>query len=205
MVELVLKSVSLGLLIAILIGPVFFLLISTSINKGYNQAFYLALGISACDSIYILLISLGFSQFTSIPYVSEYMSVVGGVILMIFGLIMVFKKDISNNSIAIATHKTDRLKYFFRGFLLNLINPSVCIFWLGSVGIVTARYNDQTNLIVLFFLITLTTVLLTDMLKIYLAKKISVYLTQNSLHRINKICGIAMVIFGMFLLTENFR
>lgn len=203
MVELILKSIGLGLLIAVLVGPVFFLLINTSISKGFVQALYLALGISACDASYILVIYLGFAQFTAIPIVAQYMSVGGGLILILFGLFMVLKRQAIKEIEPLEFQNKERFKYFVRGFILNLINPSVCLFWFGTVGVVAARYDNQINYAVLFFTLTIVTVLSTDILKIYLAKKISYYVSPIRLHRINQFSGLAMIVYGIYLLIET--
>ncbi len=54
----ILEGVEMGLLLSTMIGPVFFALITTSMNQGMKQASFLALGVFSSDLLYILQLSL---------------------------------------------------------------------------------------------------------------------------------------------------
>ena len=203
MIEVVLKGISLGLLIAVLVGPVFFLLIQTSINKGFVQALYLAFGISASDATYIILIYSGFAQFTGDPQITRYMGLAGGALLVIFGTAILFKKAPENKEIEIKLENKERLKYFIKGYTLNFINPSVCLFWIGSVSIVSAQYEQEDNFIYAFFAATVATILSTDMLKIYLSKKLSTVINPKVLKIVSSVSGLLMIGYGVKLMVEK--
>jgi len=203
MVEVVIKGIGLGLLIAVLVGPVFFLLIQTSIHKGFLQALYLALGISASDATYIVLVYSGFAQFTSDPTITRYMGLAGGALLVVFGTVILFKKAPENKEIDIKLPNKDRLKYFIKGYTLNFINPSVCLFWIGSVSVVSAQYEQNDNFIYAFFIATVATVFFTDMLKIYLSKKLSKILNPVVLKTVSSVSGLLMIGYGVKLIIEK--
>jgi threonine/homoserine/homoserine lactone efflux protein len=200
MVEIIIKGISLGLLMAVLVGPVFFLLIQTSIHKGYIQAIYLALGISFSDATYIALIYFGFAQFASDPTIMKYMGIGGGILLIIFGIAMLFKKASERQKIELKIAKKHRLKYFLKGFSLNSINPSVFLFWIGSVGVITTQYNNNINQVSSFFGITVGTVFATDLLKIYLSKKISKVVSPTVILNVSRVSAVAMIGYGVKLL-----
>lgn len=200
MVEIILKGISLGLLIALLVGPVFFLLIEVSLNKGFVQALFLAIGIALSDTTFIVLIYSGLAQFSENSTFTRYMGVGGGVILTIFGLFMMFKKAKENKSIEIQIEKKQRFKYFLKGFILNTLNPSVLFFWVGSVGLISTELGYQTKSVFLFFSCTIGTVFLTDLLKIQLAKRLLKATKPIIIQRFSQFSGLMMVAYGLKLL-----
>ena len=53
--DLILKGVVTGFVLSIMIGPVFFVLLETSIKKGVRAALALDLGVLLSDLLYILI------------------------------------------------------------------------------------------------------------------------------------------------------
>ena len=49
------QAFSIGFLLSVMIGPVFFLLLETSITKGFRSALALDLGVLISDIIYVLI------------------------------------------------------------------------------------------------------------------------------------------------------
>ena len=52
---IILNGVGLGLALSILLGPVFFALIHTSISKGFREGFIMAIGIVVSDATYLTI------------------------------------------------------------------------------------------------------------------------------------------------------
>ncbi|TAF73281.1 MAG: hypothetical protein EAZ53_13035 [Bacteroidetes bacterium] len=201
MVSIVVSGMILGFAIAILVGPVFFLLLNTALRKGWLPAIYIALGVAISDIIYILAIYLGFSRFENSLISHDVLIFAGGVLLIAFGLVMIGKKiKIEPTDELVFTNK-ERIKYLSRGFMLNFINPSVIIFWIGAVSAATIKLENNSGLIFVFFTATMLTVFLFDVFKIYLSRKLSAIITEKSLRIINIVSGIAMVIYGFYLLV----
>ncbi len=193
------SGIGLGLAIAILVGPVFFLIINTAINKGFIQAFFVALGVAICDSFYILLLYFGFNLFEKSYLTDDVLKIAGGVLLIIYGLVMVFKKVKIDTKQLISSSKKDKMEFFVKGFLLNAFNPSVILFWMASVSAASIQMQYNGWYILLFFTCCVLTILLTDILKIYLSVKLSNKITPRILYIINVISGIAMILYGIYL------
>ena len=62
MFELVSKAIGLGIVLVFMIGPVFFSLIQTSIERGFEAGAMMAFGIAANDTTFILISYFGFSR-----------------------------------------------------------------------------------------------------------------------------------------------
>ena len=203
MIGIILKGMGLGIALAMLIGPVFFILIQTSMRKGFVPAFFLALGISASDAIYIFLTYFGFAQFSENPLFIKILGLGGGIILVLFGLFMLVKKPRYTQDVSMDISNKERLKYFIKGFTLNFINPSVLLFWVGAVGMVSLDLDYYNYKIATFFGATVFTVFATDLIKIYLSKKLSHLLNDTVMSWINKVSGVAMILYGTILFFQK--
>lgn len=203
--EAFLGGIGLGLVLAAMVGPVFFALIDTSIRKGKSISLIMAAGISASDATYILFAIIGFTQLASDPVVMRWVGLVGGSILILSGCIQVFKS--STNSSAPDAHISprERLKAFFKGFILNFLNPSVFLFWISSVGVVSSQYSAKTWDVVVFFSGTISTIFFTDVAKIYMARKLHHWLSPKVFYFLNKFTGLAMIGIGIMLVWDNLQ
>lgn len=200
---LLLQGIGLGLVLATLVGPIFFSLIQTSIKNGFKNAVIMSVGITISDIIYILLIYFGIAQLSENQLFIKLMGICGGGILIITGIVALFKKnkvaDTNNQDL----QEQNIFKYFLKGFTLNFINPAVFLFWAGAVGVVSLD-NDYNNWnVALFFIGTVATVFSTDILKAYVAGRLTKFLNDRILNIISKISGIAMIAFGLKLMIEK--
>jgi len=123
MIEDIQAAIPLGFFLAFMIGPVFFLLIETSITKGIRAAIAFDAGVIIADIIFISVAY--FSSFQLLENLSNQpgLYVFGRTILAIYGLIIFIKKpnlkeikNQFNNSF-----KANYIELFIKGFLLNFI------------------------------------------------------------------------------------
>ncbi|MEO8150145.1 MAG: LysE family translocator [Bacteroidia bacterium] len=194
-----------GFALAFLIGPVFFLLLSTSINKGLRQAIFIATGVMLSDAIYIVIAYFGSSLLTGNKEFNYLFGIIGGAILIVFGIVNFFKKPAVNKNEAdeYTIQKTDFLKFFFKGFALNSFNPFVLVFWLGvASGIAVKNFTPPETFG--FYTMVLATVLSTDILKSYLANKLQRIITVTVLIWMNRISGLALVFYGIKIMVKSF-
>src|SRR5271157_2938214 len=93
MLRVFFEGIILGLLVAVTLGPAFFTIIQTGIERGFKSAFYTALGILICDLFLIVVCYLGFSTFdSSVANNKLYIGFTGGIILIIYGTYTYLKK-----------------------------------------------------------------------------------------------------------------
>jgi threonine/homoserine/homoserine lactone efflux protein len=69
---------------------------------------------------------------------------------------------------------------------------------------VSSTYGDDKHGIMIFFIGTLSMVLGSDVLKVFIASKIKAHLKANILVRVNHFVGILLVGFGIFLIIRVF-
>ncbi len=196
-----LQGVLYGITLALLIGPVFFALLRVSIERGFTSGAWMALGIAVSESFIIALVAIGVAQLAETKEFQFYLGIVGGSMMLVFGLFPFFKK-VKQRAESKINKKAQGYKLAIEGFLLNVLNPSVYLFWIGAV---TFNSHLKGNEVISFFGGAITTVFVTDLLKAYLANYIRGHLTENILDKVNKIAGAALICFAFWLFYSAFN
>ena len=197
-----LNGATFGLVLAVLIGPVFFTLVQTSIEKGFNKAFLVAIGISLSDIFYIFLAYMGFSQFIKTSGYNVYIGYLGGILLVLFGLYNYSKKPRLAPSGKVHIEAQGFYRFIFRGFVINGMSPFVLVFWLGAMSLATVEYRYEGHEIILFFTSTVTIVFTSDCLKAYLATRLRRLITTRFMRVLNITAGTALILFGLRMLID---
>lgn len=198
MIGILFNGLKFGIVLAFLIGPVFFTIIQASIERGFWVGVLVALGVSLSDFIYVVVCYFGLSSFVDQPGVKTYMGWASGIILIGFGLyhlvIKSRRRDYSNPGMV---RERKPIMYMAKGFLINSMSPMVPLFWIGAVGIATIDFGySTTGHFVLFFGGVLVTVLATDIGKAYLAGKLRELITNRLIRIMNVVVGVALLAFG---------
>lgn len=204
MVEDIQAAIPMGFLLSFVIGPVFFVLLETSATKGFRAGLAFDLGVILADVLFLTVAY--FSSFQLLENLSNQpgLYVFGGVILLVYGITNFFNRGISRGQAAINSRSDSYLYLFIKGFLLNLINVGVLVFWLGVIIIVGPSLNNDPNRIITFFAGMLGAYLLMDIVKILLAKQLKTKLTLNRILMVKKALGILLIISGLILITKGF-
>jgi len=194
----------LGLTLAIFFGfgPALFALLQTTIHRGFLSGLLLAIGIFLSDLVLVALCFLGAIQIISKPENGLAFGIVSGIVLIIFGIVTYTRQSQLKNGEVISTKTPWIGTYIFKGFFLNIANPFVWIFWMGVVVGITANYEADVKSLYIFFSATLLTVLSTDILKCFASYKIKRFLTPQIMLWINRVAGIGLVLFGLFLIIK---
>ena len=209
MIQDIFSAIPWGILLAFTIGPVFFVLIETSILKGFRAAMVFDLGVVLGDIVFILIAYFSTSAILEKLKDDPGLFIFGGIIMISFGIISFlkdkkeFKKKKLDDFADDIVRQKNYLKLFVKGFFLNFINIGVLGFWLGIIIIFGPKLNMETNRIVLFISTILLTYLLVDVLKIQLAKKLKSKLTPFNIYKIKRIISVVLMVFGVFLMIQG--
>jgi threonine/homoserine/homoserine lactone efflux protein len=198
------EGVILGFTLAMLLGPALFTLLQTSIHRGVKSGFFLALGIFMSDITIVIFTYLGAVQLLSNERNYILAGISGGIILILFGMYTFVRKvHIDENNNLIEAKKVPGLMtYILKGFFLNIMNPFVWFFWISVMVGIGSNYGADKPAVTSFFMGTLFTIFGTDVLKVVIANKIKHYLNPKLLILINRIVGILLAIFGIFLILR---
>jgi len=200
--SIVFKGIQLGLVLAFLVGPVFFTIIQTSVEKGFRNGALVALGVSLSDVLYVTICYFGLFQFLNDMGSKKSMAYAGGAILIGFGLYHLIVKARRAKLVSFHSEaETKPLKYILKGFVINGVTPMVFIFWIGTISIATIDFGYSKGIeFFIFFTALLITVLATDVIKAFLAHKLRRLMTHRFLMIMNIVVGVCLIAFGIRLL-----
>ena len=194
---------------AFMIGPVFFMLIQTSILKGARAAIAFDLGVLFGDLTFILMAYYGSRSLLEKIKDDPRLFFLGGLVLIIYGLITYLEKENKKEALASANIvdvpiQNNYLKFFIKGFFLNFINVGVLAFWLGIVLVVGPTLKMNQTAIFWYFGTILIGYFITDLGKIFLAKQLKNKMTGPVILRVKKIMGIILIVCGVLLMLKGF-
>lgn len=205
---MLLKGVLLGISLSFMIGPLLFSVVEASIVRGFRAGVAVAAGIWSSDFLFIGLILWSMELFTtviSLPDFRFWTEILGGMMLIVFGIGSFFSKPKVPANADQDLDKTNSHPYFrlwLRGFFINLINPGTVFFWLGIVSALVAP-NHWTHTQSLTFLGGMISVLIiTDTLKAWGARSIRHFLTPTHIRQVQRTIGIVLAVFGLVLLLQ---
>lgn len=204
MIDVIQTAIPLGFFLAFMIGPVFFVLLETSIIKGFRAAVAFDLGVILADVIFIILAY--FSSYQLLENLSNQpaLYIFGGTLLTIYGATIVLKKSkkITKPTLEQTTY-TNYINLFVKGFLLNFINIGVLVFWLGLIIVIGPNLEGDPKRFLMFFGVLITAYFITDLIKIILAKRLQKNLTTSRIFKIKKGIGAVLILCGLALMIKG--
>lgn len=207
MIHDILLAIPWAFLLAISIGPGFFMLLETSITKGFKAAFTFDLGIVFSDFIFILIAYFATNQILAQLKDNPVIYIIGGLIMSSYGIVSYvalkkkFNEKLEDEDEDIS--KNNYLGLFFKGFFLNIINIGILGFWMMVIITQGPQLEMKPFRIFTFFTFTLLFYLGIDVFKILLAKQLKHKLTPTNIYKIKRIISIVILIFGVFLILQG--
>lgn len=200
-------AIPIGVFLAFMVGPVFFVLIETAIIKGFRAALFFDIGVLLGDIVFLCIAYFSTSQLLQKIKDEPALFLAGGIILMVYGGVTLLSARVS--AYKSATFKIQKLKkkayagIVLKGFLLNFVNIGVLGFWLGLLLIFGPTLDMQTPRLIAFFSSILITYFVVDIGKILLAKRLNSKLTPVRVVMAKKITAIIIIIFGVVLFFKG--
>lgn len=215
-------------------GPAFFLLIQTSISKGFKKALLFDSGVLLSDILVVVLMMMTSIQLT-IDNKGNMMlaGITAGLIIIGFGVFTFYSKpekivarsEKKSAQLAEMDKKFEKIDqqldkidekldikrdgprwyvYLSKGFVMNIFNPFIWVFWMGSVATVSGSeiYNGNEYLVALFFIGTFAAVFSIDVLKIIGAYSLKRFFTEKRMKLLNQGTGVVLALCGVALIIR---
>ena len=200
-----------------MLGPAFFILIETSIKKGFKAAIFLDIGILLSDAIYLLAAFFVAEKINLWLTTNSFVKYIAGSIFIILGVVSIYKnviqlrlqtteiKDVKE----VEADPSKKIIYPFqlliKGLGLNAINPGVLIFWIAASTYATNELKLGDFQLLSFFGITLLTMFVVDVFKIYFSSRLKEKLDNKVLSIIGVLIGGLMVFFGLAICLKDIQ
>ena len=217
MVTIILNGVFFGVLLSFLIGPVFFVLLETSIKKGIKPAIFIDIGVLLSDVLYLIAAYFFAQKILESLNENNYIKYIAAGVFIFMGVLSILKKqapqkgrtmdveclDTPSEMDSMLFKKKTLLTYVLKGIGLNAINPGVLVYWIAACTTATEELHIPEHKLIYYFVATLATMFSIDMLKIYYASKLKNKLTPEALHRISIVVGFILIIFGVVIAFKD--
>jgi len=207
MLEDILSAIPLGFFLSFMIGPVFFVLLETSVIKGFKAAMVFDLGVILGDILFITI-----AYFSSVRLIESIkddpaLFIFGGLIMLTYGIISFIKNKKASRNIdeedPQELAKNNYFSIFMKGFFLNFINIGVLGFWLAIILTIGPQLQLNPSRMITFFGAVLATYFVTDLFKILAAKQLRNTLTPKNILLVRKVISVVLMISGVFLLSQG--
>ena len=208
----VIWAVAIGLFLSLIVnmGPAFITLVQTSLHRGFKTAAWFISGVILNDAMIISIYIL-----TSVQVVMRselemtLFSIGAGIILVLFGIFTFRRKAEEKESILekrtneILEKKENKPSWLLmlgKGFVINLLNPFVWIFWFSAVAVVAGSMGGNKVSTIVFFALILGTTLMCELLKAWGAAKLKVFFNPHRTTIMNRCAGILLVVCGVYFI-----
>lgn len=208
-------AIMIGVFLSLIVnmGPAFITLVQTSLHRGFKSAAWFATGVILNDAMVITICILASVQIVMKSSKEAALACIGaGIILFLFGLFTFRKKVedrkereeyIEKRTNEVLKKQEDKPAWFVflaKGFVLNILNPFVWIFWFSAVAMVAGNMGGNKVSTFVFFAVILGTTLILELLKAWGAAKLSKFLDAERTTLINKIAGILLMLCGAYFI-----
>ena len=208
-------AILIGLFLSLVVnmGPAFITLVQTSLHRGARSAGWFALGVILNDAMVVSLCILTSVQIVMKSSFEAALACIGaGTILLLFGSFTYRKKvkyqkqrdeyieKRTNEVIKKQDQKPAWFVFLAKGFVLNILNPFVWIFWFSAVAMVAGNMGGNKLSTLVFFAIILGTTLFLELLKAWGAAKLKKFLNPDRTVLMNKIAGVLLMLCGAYFI-----
>ena len=198
---MILLAIGTGILLSFGFGSVFFALLQTSIDYGYTKGIKMASGVLFSDFVMLSLILFGFDLLSDLSTYGSVFKAIAAILLLALGISQFLNFKLSKK---VAKGKKSNFLYFFtKGIILNTINPVNFMTWLLLTASL-ATYEWETRKLVMFYLVCLSTIFLTESVISIYAAKLSRFLNETWLRRLKIATGIIFIAIAFKLFWDAY-
>jgi len=206
MIAPIIKGLLLGIILSISVGPVIIAILKQSLTNGKSSGYAFVSGVSASDITLLIICNVFTQLFDVVLAHKNIIAVVGAAFLFAMGVHTLYFKKISLDNLNEENKKQmrrrDLVGVFVSGYLMNVLNPNVFLFWFAwtaAIGVSASESNNPILYKILAFGSCLLFVLISDLAKVVLAGILRPKLTEKTLIRVNRVSGIIILIFSAVL------
>ena len=201
---MIFKGFRFGMLLQLAVGPMCLLVFNTSASNGFLSGFMLVLAIALVDVVYMALSGLGVASVINKPKAKIILKLVGGAVLILFGINMVLGEFDIRLLPALTPHADlSNQNIFMQGVLLTASNPLTIIFWSSVFSAQVIENGLNKRQLILFGAGCLLATLGFMTAVVILGLAVNAFLPVIVIKILNIIVGIVLGYFGIRLLLKK--
>jgi threonine/homoserine/homoserine lactone efflux protein len=204
-VDFIIKGIIVGFLASVPLGPVGVLCIQRTINKGRVSGIFSGMGAATVDAFFALVAAFGLTFI--ITFIEEqhfYIQLIGGAVLILLG-VNIFRTNPIKQIRRHRRKKNKLIEDYFSVLLLTLSNPLAVFLFVAAfagIGMVSAEDSAIKSWLIVagvFGGAMIWWFILTFLINIFRKK-----FRLKQLWWINKIAGLAIIVFGVAAMFSVF-
>lgn len=186
-------------------GPGFFGLIQNSINYGFRKGVAFEIGVNASDIFMVVMMLTLLKEVELGPILhNPWVASIAGSAMIAIGIVMLLKKPSIKR-------EGGRIKFVgiprgrelvVQGFALNTVNPSIWLYWISLITLISGELNLTINERYTFFISLLLAELAGGILKCRLASMLQNIVSIRLMTVINRVMGCFIMGVGIFLIVS---
>ncbi len=198
--SLIIKGIIIGIAASAPMGPVGILCVQRTQKKGRWFGFATGIGASASDLIYALISGAGMSfvvDFINNPVYKFYLQLVGGLMLLVFGLISFFSNPLKKAHSNGQREKGTLIHNMVTAFFITLSNPLIILLFIALFAQFNFIIPNQPVLMVMGYASMIGGALLWWYGLTWLVDKIRAKFDQTGVIIINRVIGSCVIFFSL--------
>lgn len=184
-----------GLISAITPGPDVLYIVRNTLQHDIKSGFFSIMGVFTGCIFFSLLVYFGLTKIINNNLSQILLNIVGGIYLIYLAYLLLRQ----SNNINLSQSLDKNTSFYIKGLMINLSNPKVILFF---AVIVTPFINNNLGVSLIFLLIGILSAFIIILLIATYSKKL---LTNNFFNKIDKICSIVFLAFGISLLYSAYN
>lgn len=151
MMRIFLNGLTAGLILQLALGPVFFLVVDTVLQRTVSDGFIAAAAVTVADYLYIVLAVAGAGVLLARSMARKVAGLAGGAVFMAYGIYLMLSGIVPplRNEVVIAG-SSDYRSSFLVAFILTLSSPLTMVFWTGLFTSKALEHGYSSSSLALF-------------------------------------------------------
>jgi L-lysine exporter family protein LysE/ArgO len=200
--DIYLKYLLIGLAIALPVGAITIEMTKQGLKNGFLHGWAVGLGGMTIDFALIVLMSLGFASFLSLPFIQIPLWIVGAGFLAFLGYDSIKNAD---KDITPADEKTKKSFWStYRNGLLVAVSPGNLVFWVSVFGTVLSESyisSDKWNFAVAAIGV-LSGILIHDLGLLSIVSVTRKVMSRKMIRAVSVIAGVLLIGFSIYFVYE---
>ena len=131
-----------GLVLQLAVGPVFFLILSISVQRPLGDAVWAVVAVTSVDYLYISLAILGIGKLLEKKKIRYFFGTLGAAVLSVFGAAMVVSAvRTMSEGVPNGVSTSGHVSSFVSAFVLTICSPLTIVFWTSLFASKATEYR----------------------------------------------------------------